>query len=398
MLASNAYNKNPVDRAKDLVASQEIIEKEEKNLVAKQEITEKKENDKNSEKGEEVVAPAYENLEKFLNDEAHNKRFQGTALVAEGDKILFTKSYGYSDRDERRENNLTTRFAIASNTKQFTATAIMQLVDKNKIRLNETIDKYFPKYKYGNKITIKDLLQMRSGIPDYLNDVALFFTDEDSKKIIKVYETGNYYDKYVEDKRWSSEIILKNLYLTELCFEPNTGYDYCNTNYYLLGLIIEQVSGLSYEDYLKKYIFKPCEMTTSSLKMVKSDAKGHGSDVSGEIAANPKFTYAAGAIYANIFDVFSWNRMLHKGDIISKQSYNEMITPVDGYGYGLFINNNIIRHSGLIDGFNSNMEYDIKSDYTIIVLENADAEVVNLDAQYYTDRIKEYVDGHKISN
>lgn len=80
------------------------------------------------------------------------------------DEIKFAKAYGYADYDENRENKLTTRFAIASNTKQFTAAAIMQLVEEKKINLDDTIDKYFPKYQYANKITVKQLLQMRSGI------------------------------------------------------------------------------------------------------------------------------------------------------------------------------------------------------------------------------------------
>lgn len=372
-------SKNTVDVKGEEALETNVIEEESQ-----------KDKEKNQE-DEKIVTQGYGNLEKILQEEADSNNFQGVALVAEGDNILFAKAYGYADRDEKIKNSLDTRFAIASNTKQFTAAAIMQLVDTNKISFDETIDKYFPEYKYGNKITIKNLIQMRSGIPDYLNEVETFFIDEDAKKIIKEYEKTNYYDKYVEDNRWSSEIILKNLYETELYFEPNEAYDYCNTNYYLLGLIIEQVSGLSYEDYLKEYIFKLCKMTDANLKMQELDAKGHGSNVSGEIAANPKFTYAAGAIYANVYDMFKWNRMLHKGQVVSEKSYNQMITPVDSYGYGLFIEENIIRHSGVIDGFNSNTEYDKKSDYTIIVLQNADAEAVNLDSKYYTDIIREYV-------
>lgn len=340
----------------------------------------------------EIVETGYESLEELLDDESSNKKFQGTVLVADGDEIVFAKAYGYADAEEKIENKLTTRFAIASNTKQFTATAIMQLVEQNKISIDETIDKYFPDYKYGSKITIKNLLQMRSGIPDYLNELDLFMRDEDTKNILKEYESNVYYDKYVEDYRWSSEIILKNLYLTELLFEPDEEYDYCNTNYYLLGLIIEEVSGMSFGDYLEEYIFKPCKMESSSVIPLNSDAKGHGSDESGEIVANPEFTYAAGAIYSNIFDLFRWSRKLHKGDIITRKSYEEMITQIDDYGYGLFVKDNIISHSGLIDGFTSNMEYDIKKDRIIIVLENVDSETDNLDAKYHTNLIREYLD------
>ena len=340
---------------------------------------------------EKIVKSGYEDVEAFLDEEYANKRFQGVALVAQGDEIKFAKAYGYADYDENRENKLTTRFAIASNTKQFTAAAIMQLVEEKKINLDDTIDKYFPKYQYANKITVKQLLQMRSGIPDYLNEIDLFMKSEECLSILKDYENDAYFDKYVEDERWSEDTILKSLYLTDLCFEPGECYDYCNTNYYLLGLIIEQASGLSYEEYVEQNIFKPCKMITSSMKTVESDAKGHGSDVSGEIEANPDFTYAAGNIYANVYDMFRWNRMLHKGNILSKESYEQMITPVDGYGYGLFINDGIIRHSGVIDGFNSNTEYNPKNDITIIVMENSDETTDILDAKYDTSIIREMI-------
>ena len=372
MLTLSACSKKSVDNTKDVAAQEEIKEKEQ-----------------TEENVQNIVEPGYENLEKFLDEEADNNRFQGVALVAEGDNIKFVKAYGYADADDKRENKLTTRFSIASNTKQFTAAAVMQLVEQNKINLDDTIDKYFPKYKYGNKITVKNLLQMRSGIPDYLNEVDAFMKDEETLKILKDYENSSYFDKYVEDKRWSKDLILKDLYLTELYFEPGEAYDYSNTNYYLLGLIIEEASGLSYEDYINEYIFKPAKMTTSSMEMENLDAKGHGSDVSGEIAANPKFTYAAGAIHANIFDMFRWSRMLHKGNIVSEKSYKEMTTPVECYGYGLFIHDNIIRHSGCIDGFTSNTEYNVSNDTTIIVLENDDKTTGPLDAQYHTSLINE---------
>ena len=358
------------------------------NIIINDKKNQKEEINENVEK---IVKFGYEGLENLLDKESVDKKLQGVVLVAEGDEIVFAKSYGYADIEKGIENKLTTRFAIASNTKQFTAAAIMQLVEQNKLNLNETIDKYFPEYKYGSKITVKNLLQMRSGIPDYLNEIELFMLDEETKNILKEYEDNIYYDKYVEDDRWSSELILKNLYLTDLMFEPNEEYDYCNTNYYLLGLIIEKVSGMSFEDYLNEYIFRPILMKSSNLKPDSNDAKGHGSEDSGIIVANPKFTYSAGAIYSNIFDVFRWCRELHKGNIVKSESYKEMITPADEYGYGLFIKDNLISHSGFIDGFTSNTEYDIEKDRTIIILENISPDMENLNAKEHTALIRDFL-------
>ena len=117
----------------------------------------------------------------------------------------------------------------------------------------------------------------------------------------------------------------------------------------------------------------------------EQDAKGHGSAESGEIIVNPRFTFAAGNIYTNVYDLLRWERMFHKGDIVSKESYKEMITPFEeggGYGLGLIIANETISHSGVIDGFNSYTEYYPQKDITIILLENRDATTSVLEAKY----------------
>ena len=333
---------------------------------------------------EKIVDPAYEEVERYLDEESAYKGFQGVALVAQGNEIKFAKAYGNADYDDNIVNKVNTRFAIASNTKQFTAVAIMQLMEDGKINLDDTIDKYFPKFKYANQITVRELLQMRSGLVDYLNAVELYFKDEESLKILNDYREKAYFDEYVSDSRWTADIILNNLYLSELQFEPGQAYDYCNTNYYLLGLIIEQASGVSYEDYIKENIFKPCGMKISSMSAEDTDAKGHGSVESGEIVVNAKFTFAAGNIYTNVYDLLRWERMLHTGKLLSQESYNEMITPSEdsGYGFGLIISDGIIRHSGVIDGFNSYTEYDSAKDITIIILENYDPSTSILEAKY----------------
>lgn len=333
---------------------------------------------------EKIVDPAYEEVERYLDEESAYKGFQGVALVAQGNEIKFAKAYGNADYDDNIVNKVNTRFAIASNTKQFTAVAIMQLMEDGKINLDDTIDKYFPKFKYANQITVRELLQMRSGLVDYLNAAELYFKDEESLKILNDYREKAYFDEYVSDSRWTADIILNNLYLSELQFEPGQAYDYCNTNYYLLGLIIEQASGVSYEDYIKENIFKPCGMKISSMSAEDTDAKGHGSVESGEIVVNPKFTFAAGNIYTNVYDLLIWERMLHTGKLLSQESYNEMITPSEdsGYGFGLIISDGIIRHSGVIDGFNSYTEYDSAKDITIIILENYDPSTSILEAKY----------------
>ena len=391
MINVTGCNKNTVRVAsstniqKKAVEAKEINESKNNNdeydISVQEEITDIISEDDTLEK---IVAPGYEEVEKYLDEESAYKSFQGVALVAQGNEIKFAKAYGNADYDDNIVNKLTTRFAIASNTKQITAVAIMQLVEDGKVNLDDTIDKYFPNFKYANQITVRELLQMRSGLVDYLNAPELYFKDEESLKILNDYREKPYFDEYVSDSRWTADIILNNLYLNELQFEPGQAYDYCNTNYYLLGLIIEQASGVSYEDYIKENIFKPCGMKISSMSAEDTDAKGHGSVESGEIVVNPKFTFAAGNIYTNVYDLLRWERMFHTGKLLSQECYNEIITPSEdsGYGFGLIISDGIIRHSGVIDGFNSYTEYDPAKDITIIILENYDPSTSILQAKY----------------
>ncbi len=349
---------------------------------------EKKEYEKvNYENIDKIVESGYEDVEAYLDSQWEQKDFQGVALVAEGDEIKFIKAYGYSDINNGIENKITTRFAIASNTKQFTAVAILQLVEEGKISLDDTIDKFFPEYKYGEKITVKNLLQMRTGIVDYLNYIDSFMKNEEAKEILSSYKNDIYYDRYVEDPRWNSEIILQNLYLNDLLFEPGTEFAYSNSNYYLLGLIIEKASGMSYEAYVKENLFDICNMNNTNMQGQNEDAKGHGSYDSGEIVVNPNFTFAAGNIYSNVIDLFKWNRMLHGGELLSDKMYREMTTPVNRYGYGLIIEDEIIKHGGTIDGFKANSQYDRENDRTIIILENKDNTTGVIDAKFDTDKI-----------
>ena len=164
---------------------------------------------------EKIVAPGYEEVEKYLDEESAYKSFQGVALVAQGNEIKFAKAYGDADYDDNIINKLNTRFAIASNTKQITAAAIMQLVENGEVNLDDTIDKYFPAFDYANQITVRELLQMRSGLVDYLNAPELYFKDEESLNILNDYREKAYFDEYVSDPRWTADIILNNLYLNE---------------------------------------------------------------------------------------------------------------------------------------------------------------------------------------
>ena len=174
------------------------------------------------------------------------KKCKGTFVVATDDDIVCLYAENATEKDGKTLESQNTVYDIASCSKVFTAVSILQLQEKGKLDINDTIDKYFPDYPEGKRIKIYNLLHMNSGIPDYLNEPALFFGLE-----------GDALDDRLRDlysDRISDEELLNTMYKAPLLYEPGSAMTYSNTNYKLLAYIIEKVSKMKYCDYLKKYI------------------------------------------------------------------------------------------------------------------------------------------------
>lgn len=355
-------------------------------------------------KDELVLNQKFDNVHKLVSEKADDYYLQGTVLVGVGDEVVYAESFGMASEWENKENKNTTRYGIASLTKSFTAAAIMKLYEEGKLDLKDNISKYFPDYSYGNQITILELLQMRSGIVDYLNDMGSYMTVSDSKAIYDSFvEKGDF--KGLDEYPWTREDMLKNCYNNELIFTPDERYSYSNTNYYLLGCIVEQVSGITYEEYIENNIFKPANMTSSNFSAMKNDAVGYMLD-EGFVSSNYETLFSAGGIRSNAFDMFSWLRNLSKGNILSKDTYELMIDTSEleeknrkkyeeeqaklkeelGEAYeepkvdpdyvptyyccGLMVTGSKVWHQGYIDGFSNYMSIDMDTDVTIILLTN----------------------------
>lgn len=287
-----------------------------------------------------------------------DSNFQGTVLVAKGEKIIFEKSYGPADEKKKDSENLTaeTIYEIGSLTKQMTAAAIMQQVEKKKISLEDTLDKYFPEYENGNQISIRMLLNMRSGLVDHINSPDEFFSAKKYKIILRN-----------DVKSIGRDFVLDSLNTAPMLTKPDSTYFYCNTNYYLLARILEQVSGMSYEDYMQKNIFEKAGMKTANLEYQKTDAKGYYKNSYTSIPKN--LALGCGDVNASVYDVLAWNNALVKGKVVTKDSFNQMIN-TDSYGFGLYCTDKSLMHSGSTVVFNSYNEYFLKEKITIVVLSN----------------------------
>lgn len=307
-------------------------------------------------------------------DELAEKYYQlgqinGSILVAEGGNIIYSKGFGYADFEKKIENKSDTKFRLASITKQFTATLIMQLVEKGKIMLDGKLSDYLPYYRkeIGDKVTIHHLLNHTSGIPGY-TELPGFMANEIDKKV----EVKDFILKFCSN---------------DLLFEPGTDWSYSNSGYFILGAVIEELTGKPYETVLKKGILDPLRMTNSGLDhsdmVYENKAKGY---TAGFDSTRPgrfidmSVVYAAGAMYSNVEDMYKWDRALYTEKILKKESLEKMFTPgLNDYGYGWGILEaslgenkkvKVITHSGGINGFNTLIVRFPDDGHLIVVLNN----------------------------
>lgn len=301
----------------------------------------------------------------YVDDYCEKNQFSGTILVSKGNEVLINRGYGMADYENNIINTPQTIFEIGSLTKQFTATAILMLKENNLLSLQDTLDKYIPDYPNGDKIKIYNLLTNTSGIPDYINSGAF-----------------NIYEKHT----YTLEQIIEWCKNEQLIFKTGTQFDYSNSNYLLLGYIIEKVSNMTYEEYMEKNILKPLKMKDTGFlsknDIIKDKAIGYSekdkdSNVyKNSIEGESSLSYAAGEIYSTTEDLYRWENALTTEKLIKKDSLNEMVTPyLNGYGYGWGIIENsagdkIITHAGDIPGYTSRIQINIDKENMIIVLSN----------------------------
>lgn len=281
--------------------------------------------------------------------------YEGTAYAVKNGEVVLSYCEGTLDSGEPLA--IDTPVPIASVSKQFCAAAVLKLRDAGKLSLDDTLDKYYPEYEQGSKITLKNMLSMRSGIPNYTNELEKEYVSP---------------DKTEAENR---EQTLKWMFSKPLDFEPDSGYSYSNSNYYLLGCIIEKVSGQNYRDYVRENIFKPLGMdNTGFLCELDSHpewSKGASYDIK---ESRLGIITGAGDIVSNGPDMAKWMKGLSGGKVISQKSFDEMCVDYSSqngyhYGYAFFLNiNGGIGHSGQLQGGYIAYDYiNTKSDVQIFL-------------------------------
>lgn len=323
-----------------------------------------------------------EKFDAFMQKQVTENDFNGNVLVAKNGKIIYQKSLGYADFNTKRLLNDSSVFELASVSKQFNAMGILLLVQKGKIKLSDSLRKFFPQLPYHN-ITIKNMLTHTSGLPAYDDEMAPKW---DHKKIA-----------------FNNDVI--NFLATEkpaIHFQPGTNWEYSNTAYVLLASIIEKVSGQTFKDYMNKNIFIPLGMTHSGIYNTRRSLK--------EIITNYAYGYVYsdslkkyvlpdslpefdevyyldgvegdGVVNCTTLDLLKWENALKVHLLLNEKLQEEMLSPQSlcdtilktSYGYGVFVGNdehgNYIGHRGSWPGYGTYLLHYPENDITIIVLRN----------------------------
>jgi len=283
---------------------------------------------------------------------AHKYRqFNGSALVVEKGNVIYRGALGMANIEWGISNTPETKFRLGSITKQFTSMLILQLVDQGKIKLDGKLTDYLPDYRkdVGDKVTIHNLLTHTSGIPSYTDQPGFF---ENVSR--NPYKVADFVKKYASG---------------DLLFEPGSKFAYNNSGYFLLGAIIERVTGKPYEQVLRENILDPVGMKNTGYDhyetIIQQRAAGYSKTPDGYTNANyldMSIPYAAGSLYSTVDDLYLWDQALYTDKLLSAQSKELMYKPFrENYAYGWVVANAsfkqndkpvpMIAHGGGINGF-----------------------------------------------
>jgi CubicO group peptidase (beta-lactamase class C family) len=296
--------------------------------------------------------------------------FNGSVLVAENGKVIYKKGLGLANMEWNIPNMPDTRFRLGSITKQFTAALILQLVEQGKVKLDGKVSDYLPAYRkdIGEKVTIHQLLNHTSGIPSYTG-LPGFFNDVSRNP----YTVDDFIKKYASN---------------DLEFEPGSKFSYNNSGYFLLGAIIEKVTGQTYEQTLKEKILDPLGMKNTGYDhygtLIQKRASGYQKTPDGYVNAaylDMSLPYAAGAMFSTVEDLYLWDQALYTERLISAASKDLMFKPnLSDYAYGWVItkaklgagNESVpkITHGGGINGFNTVIVRFPSQKHLIVMLDN----------------------------
>ncbi len=311
-------------------------------------------------KAQEINKEKLDSLFTILED---NNKTMGSAVVSKEGKTIYSNSIGYAYFKDSIKNSGKTKYRIGSITKMFTATLIFQLVDTGKVNLDDKLSGFFPEIPNSEKITIGNLLNHTSGL----------FSVNAAKD----------FNPYVA---LTHEQMLDKMASHKPVFEPNIKVEYSNTNFILLGYILEKKYKKPYSEILKEQITDKLglENTYYGGKIVISnnEAAGYSFTQKWEVQAETDMSlpHGAGAIISNPKDLTIFIEALFNGKLISDSSFKQMITIRDEMGYGIggtkFNDRMIYGYSGGIDGFNSMLIYDPTNKISVAVTANGNSHSI----------------------
>ncbi len=316
-------------------------------------------------------------IQLLIESYSNQGTFNGSAMVAEKGKVIFAGGFGYANLEWKVKNTADTKFYLASISKTFTAVTVMKLIDQGKLTLDTRLSDVLKWYRAdtGNKVTIRHLLNHTSGIANYLN-----------MKGKSIYQVADEFGTAPIDKL----AFAKKYCQGNFEFEPGTKWNYNNTAYFLLGLIIEEVSGKTYENAVADFIFKPLGMTDSGdiqpnqHQPVSGLASGYMRNFTDFVHPpfwNMSTSYAQGSLYSNVYDLVKFDQALYDPNFLSKASYDALFTPnLNGYGCGWELRESPIgkdkamkkirTHEGFLFAWHTRF-YQIPDDqYLIVILSN----------------------------
>jgi len=340
-------------------------------IGAEQPQTEQKESKDRSGKEEKISFTNLEELHQYLLKQTKENKFSGTVLIAKDGNPIFQKAYGYASKTFRVLNTMDTKYNIGSISKIFTTVAVAQLMEKEKLSIDDPIGKYldiFPR-EIANKVTIRHLLNMRSGWGDYWEN-EYFLSHKDRLRTVSDYM------KFIKD--------------IPLDFEPGTNFQHSNTGFEVAGAIIEVVSGMDYFDYIKKNIFEPSRMSNTDTyhrdsyvenlavgytNMNRNDPEGKGYKWNNAYMLSPRGTPAGGA-YSTVEDLLKFDTALRSHKLLKSNYTQYLLSRFQGSPSTPFVlPKKTSRVVGGAPGVSAFWGMDFQSSYSIIVLSNYDLPV-----------------------
>lgn len=299
--------------------------------------------------------------------------FSGTVLMSSGNQIIYEKSYGKTGKGKDKNKN-DTYYQIGSVTKQFTGTAILLLEREGKIKTSDTLDKYFPddykNYEWIKSITIEQLLQMTAGMGDYMQII------EGDQEIL-----DGYLKAAKKSEHDAQRYIVKTIFDTGISTEPGKVYTYSNSAYYLLGLIIEQLSGMTYREYLQTNFFDMAGMTNTYFVGDGKDCQTGYSFAEEKYICekNDKYLaaegdypylYSAGSVVSTVEDVNKWLDVVVSNKLFTTEDRKKIEKSLMLYNYGWNTSDNLWHHSGRTYLYSSQVFADYHTDTKLVILSN----------------------------